>query len=117
MPIRATASAKNLRDQLKRSKTELSNKTSNADNVHTTTDGASRANTLDPATRNSLSRSGSLLRTVSGGGGSLRRVKSFQRKGKDLQNSLPDLSMDVTLLIVRRCVKEIRERGKWTVIL
>ncbi|KAG0006224.1 hypothetical protein BGZ79_006918 [Entomortierella chlamydospora] len=99
MPIRPTSSAKNLRDQFKGS-----NIGANMSSIDSPTSGISRSKTLEPAIRHSKS---GLLRTSSGGG-SLRRVKSFQKKGKDSLAATLDLSMEVTLVIVKRCVKEIR---------
>ncbi|KAF9108515.1 hypothetical protein BGX27_008321 [Mortierella sp. AM989] len=102
--------SKNIRDQFKGTNNG-NNKSFSGASVHTSWSGVSRSKTLDPAARHSISQKGSLLRSSSGGS-NLRRAKSMQKKPKDHQTALPDLSMEVTLLIVKRCVKEIRERGK-----
>ncbi|GJJ75707.1 hypothetical protein EMPS_08065 [Entomortierella parvispora] len=44
--------------------------------------------------------------------GNLSRAKSVQKKNN--HDALPELSMEMTLVIVKRCVKEIRERGLTT---
>ncbi|KAF9940789.1 hypothetical protein BGZ67_006806 [Mortierella alpina] len=97
---------------------------SSGSSIVTATSGISHARTLDPTAMNSassiLSRQGTILRTSSGG--QLRRSKSMQKKtliskvfaDESGNDSLPDLSMEMTLLIVKRCIKEIRERGLTT---
>ncbi|KAF9952924.1 hypothetical protein BGZ72_005809 [Mortierella alpina] len=130
MSLRLVSSAKNLREQFKgtsSSHSSHSNQTltmSSGSSIFTASSGISHARTLDPAAMNSassiLSRQGTILRTSSGG--QLRRSKSMQKKtliskvfADDSGNdSLPDLSMEMTLLIVKRCIKEIRERGLTT---
>lgn len=39
--------------------------------------------------------------------------KVFAEAETEQNMAMPDLSMEMTLLIVKRCVKEIRERGKF----
>ena len=39
--------------------------------------------------------------------------KVFAESETENNMVMPDLSMEMTLLIVKRCVKEIRERGKF----
>jgi hypothetical protein len=41
--------------------------------------------------------------------------KVFADEQANSHDSLPDLSMEMTHLIVKRCVKEIRERGKFNI--
>ncbi|KAI7822411.1 hypothetical protein BC939DRAFT_183563 [Gamsiella multidivaricata] len=126
MSIRLVSSAKSLREQFKgpASSGSTSNNimTSSGISVYTASSSISRAKTLEPSAITSLSRQGSLLRSTSNG--NLRRSKSTQKKGliskvfadeaADPHDALPDLSMEMTLLIVKRCVKEIRERGLTT---
>lgn len=61
-----------------------------------------------------LSRQGTLLRAQSNG--NLRQAKSIQKKSNMGRGDspMPDLSMEVTRVIVKRCIKEIRERGLTT---
>jgi len=108
MSLRLVSSAKNLRDQFK----------GNSNNP-TDSSGAS-VTTATGGSKSILSRQGGTLHS-SASNGNLRRSKSTQKKTliakvftdeSEQQQSMADLSMDLTLLIVRRCVHEIRERGK-----
>ncbi|KAG0301422.1 hypothetical protein BGZ98_008371 [Dissophora globulifera] len=123
MSVRLVSSAKNLREQFKSPSNSASSNsspmTSSGSSVYTASSGISRSKTLEPTTSSaSLSRQGSFMHSSSGG---LLRAKSMQKKGLmskvfadeavDPHDALPDLSMEVTLLIVKRCAKEIRERG------
>ncbi|KAF9196877.1 hypothetical protein BGZ50_005952 [Haplosporangium sp. Z 11] len=126
MSVRLVSSAKNLREQFKNANNNNNNNnnlmTSSGASVYTTSSGISLTRTLDPKNDSSISRQGSLLRTSSNG--NLRRAKSAQKKGlmskvfaddeSDSHASMPDLSMEMTLLIVKRSIKEIRERGLTT---
>ncbi|KAF9290503.1 hypothetical protein BGZ68_006877 [Mortierella alpina] len=130
MSLRLVSSAKNLREQFmgtSSSNSSHSNQSltmSSGSSIFTASSGISHARTLDPASMNSassiLSRQGTILRSSSGA--QLRRSKSMQKKtliskvfADDSGNdALPDLSMEMTLLIVKRCIKEIRERGLTT---
>lgn len=114
--VRLVSSAKNLREQFK--SPTSSSITMGSNNTHN--GSISRSQTLGPpANGSSLSRRGTLLRTSSSG--NLNRTKSIPKKSiiskvfadeeSKEQETLPDLSMDMTYLIVKRCVKEIRERG------
>ncbi|KAG0048351.1 hypothetical protein BGZ83_006676 [Gryganskiella cystojenkinii] len=129
MSLRLVSSARNLREQFKSPTSPTANNGNNqiqssGASVHTNSSGISRAQTLEPSST-SLSRQGSLLRSTSNG--NLRRAKSMQKKPTTLMskvfadesnqghtNELQDLSMEMTLLVVKRCVKEIRERGLTT---
>ncbi|KAG0257341.1 hypothetical protein BG011_004015 [Mortierella polycephala] len=123
MSVRLVSSAKNLREQFKNTNNNNSNlMASSGASIYTTSSGISVTRNLDPRSDSSVSRQGSLLRSSSNG--NLRRVKSAQKKGlmskvfaddeSDSHTSMPDLSMEMTLLIVKRCIKEIRERGLTT---
>ncbi|KAF9161103.1 hypothetical protein DFQ26_004888 [Actinomortierella ambigua] len=119
MSIRLVSSAKNLREQF-RGQSSSSLVPSGA-SVYSTNSTASHARTVDtsmrpfnqPASMHQMSRAGSH--------GPLRRSKSQKKTimakvlgdGVD-SDAIPDLSMEMTLLIVRRCVKEIRARGLTT---
>ncbi|KAG0006105.1 hypothetical protein BGZ65_009319 [Modicella reniformis] len=123
MSLRLVSSAKNLRDQFK-----------STNNIHAVltsgTSPASNGTGVDaahgmPSSNSILPRQGSILRS-STSHSALRRAKSPSKKTtlkskvftdeSGQQNALPDLSMDVTLVIVKRCVKEIRERGKFPLV-
>ncbi|KAF9956543.1 hypothetical protein BGZ72_002677, partial [Mortierella alpina] len=123
MSVRLVSSAKNLREQFKGPNTSSNNlvASSNA-SIYTASSGVTRAGNLEPPNGSPVSRQGSLLRSTSNG--TLRRTRSIQqRKGimskvfaddePSPHSALPDLSMEMTLLIVKRCIKEIRERGKY----
>ncbi|KFH72897.1 hypothetical protein MVEG_00122 [Podila verticillata NRRL 6337] len=123
--LRLVSSAKNLRSQFKGISNGNSNNlnTSSSASIYTTGSSVSQSRSLDPSASvpGSLSRQGSLLRSTSSG--NLRRSKSVQKKTLIAkvfadeaapQDSHPDLSMEMTLLVVKRCVKEIRERGLTT---
>ncbi|KAG0274697.1 hypothetical protein BGZ95_009552 [Linnemannia exigua] len=124
MSLRLVSSARNLRDQFKggnSSQTANSNNlatASSGSSIFTANSGISNTKTLDPSGMTSagsiLSRQGTLLRAQSNG--NLRRNKSLQKKshlgrGDPHHSPMPDLSMEVTRVIVKRCIKEIRERG------
>ncbi|CAO3570759.1 unnamed protein product [Mortierella alpina] len=126
MSVRLVSSAKNLREQFKGPNTSSSSSTlvasSNA-SIYTASSGVTRTGNLEPPNGSPVSRQGSLLRSTSNG--TLRRTRSIQqRKGimskvfaddePSPHSALPDLSMEMTLLIVKRCIKEIRERGLTT---
>ncbi|KAG0345345.1 hypothetical protein BG004_003779 [Podila humilis] len=90
--------------------------------VYTAGSSLSQSQSLEPTTPSgALSRHGSLFRSSSNG--TLRRSKSVQKKTliskvfadeSEQHDMHPDLSMEMTLLVVKRCVKEIRERGLTT---
>lgn len=120
--IRLVSSAKNLRSQFKGISNGSSNNlnSSSSASIYTAGSSVSQSRSLDPSASGSgsLSRQGGLLRSTSNG--DLRRSKSIQKKTLIAkvfadepapQESHPDLSMEMTLLVVKRCVKEIRERG------
>lgn len=120
--LRLVSSAKNLRSQFKGINNVSSNNLNSSSNasIYTTGSSVSQSRSLDPSASvpGSLSRHGTLLRSTSNG--NLRRSKSAQKKTLIAkvfadeaapQVSHPDLSMEMTLLVVKRCVKEIRERG------
>ncbi|KAG0279751.1 hypothetical protein BGZ96_001821 [Linnemannia gamsii] len=127
MSVRLVSSAKNLRESFKtQAGTSTNLPSSSGISIFTATSDMSQTRPLDPTSpysgsNPSLSRQGSLLRSSSNG--NLRRAKSIQKKGlmskvfaeaEAGQNmAMPDLSMEMTLLVVKRCVKEIRERGKF----
>ncbi|KAF9937248.1 hypothetical protein BGZ65_001654, partial [Modicella reniformis] len=122
MSIRLVSSAKNLRDQFKNAGTSSNVALgSSVASIHTNS-SISRSQTLGPPANVALSRRGTLLRTTSTG--ALRPSKSQKKGGlmskvfadevSNSHDSLPDLSMEMTHLIVKRCVKEIRERGLTT---
>jgi len=46
--------------------------------------------------------------------GNVNRTRSVQKKNS--HDALPELSMEMTLVIVKRCVKEIRERGMFPLL-
>ncbi|KAG0260902.1 hypothetical protein BG011_001556 [Mortierella polycephala] len=126
MSLRLVSSAKNLRDQFKgnsnnsNNSNTTSNNTSNSHNamssgssIFTAASGISHAKTMDVARMNSansiLSRPGTVLRATSNG--NLRRTKSAHKKkliakvfadDSGHNDALPDLSMEMTLLIVKR---------------
>ncbi|KAF8939208.1 hypothetical protein BGZ58_010382 [Dissophora ornata] len=114
MSIRLVSSAKNLREQFR---TPSNSTGSNVANPMSSSGASASTSPNGP----SLSRQGSLMRSSSSG---LLRSKSMQKRSLmakvfadevlDPHNALPDLSMEMTLLIVKRCVKEIRERGLTT---
>ncbi|KAG9069082.1 hypothetical protein KI688_009975 [Linnemannia hyalina] len=115
MSLRLVSSARNLRDQFKggNSQQQTSNLTaSSGSSVFTTSSGISNTKTLDPSGMTSggsmLSRQGTLLRAQSNG--NLRQTKSVQKKTNMSKSDspMPDLSMEVTRVIVKRCIKEIR---------
>ncbi|KAF9435423.1 hypothetical protein BGZ76_006328 [Entomortierella beljakovae] len=106
MSLRSTNSAKNLREQFMRTNSE--NVRTNSYNGDIINHGVTRSKTIESPARQPVSRKGSLLRSSSGGS-NVRRAKSIQKKTND-----PDISMEVALLITKRCVKEIRERGLTT---
>ncbi|KAG0342225.1 hypothetical protein BG000_006144 [Podila horticola] len=123
--IRLVSSAKNLRSQFKGISNGSSNNlnSSSSASIYTAGSSVSQSRSLDPSASGSgsLSRQGGLLRSTSNG--DLRRSKSIQKKTLIAkvfadepapQESHPDLSMEMTLLVVKRCVKEIRERGLTT---
>ncbi|KAF9132737.1 hypothetical protein BGW39_011441 [Mortierella sp. 14UC] len=121
MSLRLASSARNLRDQFKGGNAQQTNLTaSSGSSIFTASSGISHTKTLDPSGSNSggsiLSRQGTLLRAQSNG--NLRSNKSLQKKSHlgrgDPQAPMPDLSMEVTRVIVKRCIKEIRERGLTT---
>ncbi|KAG0279093.1 hypothetical protein BGZ95_002279 [Linnemannia exigua] len=132
MSVRLVSSAKNLRESFKNSSGTSNNSSSSgssSSNTFSTSSGisiftassdvshqAARAS-LEPtspfsgtSSNPSLSRRGSLLRSSSNG--NLRRAKSIQKKGlmskvfaeAETENNMamPDLSMEMTLLIVKR---------------
>ncbi|KAF9355920.1 hypothetical protein BGX34_010182 [Mortierella sp. NVP85] len=114
MSVRLVSSAKNLREQFK--PTGSASGLSQSSPLST---GISRSQTLGPPSNQTLSRKNTLLRTSSSG--NLRRSKStkkglmskvFADEQANSHDSMPDMSMEMTHLIVKRCVKEIRERGK-----
>ncbi|KAF9932107.1 hypothetical protein FBU30_008921 [Linnemannia zychae] len=135
MSVRLVSSARNLRESFKNPQmangTSSTIPTSSGISVYTaTSDVSQQSRSLDPmspmsgtGSNPSLSRQGSILRSSSSNS-NLRRAKSIQKKGliskvfseaETEQNmAMPDLSMEMTLLIVKRCVKEIRERGLTT---
>ncbi|KAF9903301.1 hypothetical protein EC991_003993 [Linnemannia zychae] len=115
MSLRLVSSARNLRDQFKGGNSQpIHLTTSSGSSIFTASSGISNTKTLDPSGMNSggsvLSRQGTLLRAQSNG--NLRRNKSLQKKSHlgraDSQAPMPDLSMEVTRVIVKRCIKEIR---------
>jgi hypothetical protein len=121
MSLRLVSSARNLRDQFKggnNSQQQTGNSTtSSGSSIFTNASNVSNIKTLDPSGVPSggsiLSRQGTLLRAQSNG--NLRRAKSIQKKSNMGRgdSSMPDLSMEVTRVIVKRCIKEIRERGRY----
>ncbi|KAF9349022.1 hypothetical protein BGX34_002104 [Mortierella sp. NVP85] len=111
MSLRLVSSAKNLREQFKSNGITSTLAASNASS-------AAGSPTLDTGLHSpSLpSRQGTILRTSSSHG-ALRRAKSPPKRTfiskvftdeTGQSDALPDLSMEMTLVIVRRCVKEIR---------
>ncbi|KAG0336495.1 hypothetical protein BG000_006521 [Podila horticola] len=116
MSIRLVSSARNLREQFKgNGGTNLT--ASSGASIFTSASGISNAKTIDQsgASPSLLSRQGSLLRSTSNG--NLRRSKSQQKKNliakvfaddNGHHDGTPDLSMEMTLVIVKRCIKEIR---------
>ncbi|KAF9973419.1 hypothetical protein BGZ73_003336 [Actinomortierella ambigua] len=116
MSIRLVSSAKNLREQF-RGQSSSSLVPSGA-SIYSTNSSASHARTVDASGR-SFSQANQMSRA--GSHGPLRRSKSQKKTimskvlgdGVD-SDAMPDLSMEMTLLIVRRCVKEIRARGLTT---
>ncbi|KAG0338192.1 hypothetical protein BG004_007315 [Podila humilis] len=120
MSIRLVSSARNLREQFKgNGGTNLT--ASSGASIFTTNSGLNNPRTADPSSASVISRQDTLLRSTSSG--NLRRSKSQQKKNllskvfTDEANANyegVDLSMELTLLIVKRCVKEIRERGLTT---
>ncbi|KAG0316948.1 hypothetical protein BGZ97_006119 [Linnemannia gamsii] len=116
MSLRLVSSARNLRDQFKggnNSQQQTGNSTtSSGSSIFTNASNVSNIKTLDPSGVPSggsiLSRQGTLLRAQSNG--NLRRAKSIQKKSNMGRgdSSMPDLSMEVTRVIVKRCIKEIR---------
>ncbi|KAF9580346.1 hypothetical protein BGW38_003048 [Lunasporangiospora selenospora] len=93
---------------------------SSAASIYSTTSGVGANKSLEPPAP-STSRRGSLNRSNSNG--NVRRAKSTPKKtiiakvfsdDTDQEDYVPDLSMETTLLIVKRCIKEIRERGLTT---
>ncbi|KAF9085613.1 hypothetical protein BGX23_009515 [Mortierella sp. AD031] len=131
MSVRLVSSAKNLRESFKNQSGSSSSNPPSASSgasVFTATSDISQTRSLEPATSSitvsnpSASRQGSLLRSTSNG--NLRRAKSIQKKGlmskvfaeaeTESNTAMPELTMEMTLLVVKRCVKEIRERGKFS---
>ncbi|KAF9925317.1 hypothetical protein BGZ67_008729 [Mortierella alpina] len=123
--VRHFSSAKNLQEQYKGSSTSSCTlvASSNA-STYTASTCSTRVGNLEPPNGSPLSRQGSLFRSTSNG--TLRRTRSIQqRKGimskvfaddeSSSHSALPELSMEMTLLIVKRCIKEIRERGKYII--
>ncbi|GJJ70294.1 hypothetical protein EMPS_02643 [Entomortierella parvispora] len=119
--LRLVSSARNLREQFNRPTSPVAGTSSNLvqSSGASVSSGVSQSRTLEPTS--SLSRQGSLPRSTSSG--NLRRTKSMQKKtliskvfadDSSNNNELQDLSMEMTLLVVKRCVKEIRERGLTT---
>ncbi|KAF9288016.1 hypothetical protein BGZ68_000913 [Mortierella alpina] len=118
MSVRHISSAKNLREHFKSpNASSVTLVASSNASVYTTASGATRAGNLEPPNGSPVSRQGTLLRSTSNG--TLRRSRSIQqRKGimskvfaddeSSPHSALPDLSMEMTLLIVKRCIKEIR---------
>ncbi|KAK3829335.1 MAG: hypothetical protein J3Q66DRAFT_28293 [Benniella sp.] len=117
MSLRLVSSAKNLREQFKTNGITSTLAASNASS-------ATGSPTLDTGLHSpSLpSRQGTILRSSSSHG-ALRRAKSPPKRTfiskvftdeTEQSDALPDLSMEMTLVIVKRCVKEIRERGLTT---
>ncbi|KAG0363336.1 hypothetical protein BGZ54_008193 [Gamsiella multidivaricata] len=127
MSLRLVSSAKNLRDQFKGGSNSNNTLTASSGlSITTANSGKSNAKTLDSnglhSNISSLSRQGTLLRSSSSNG-NLRHGKGAQKKTliskvfadeSGQHEPLSDLSMEMTLLIVKRCVKEIRERGLTT---
>lgn len=120
--LRLVSSAKSLRSQFKGISNGSSNNlnSSSSASIYTAGSSVSQSRSLDPSASvpGSVSRQGSLQQSTSNG--NLRRSKSVQKKTLIAkvfadeaapQESRPDLSMEMTLLVVKRCVKEIRERG------
>ncbi|KAF8929205.1 hypothetical protein BGZ47_001201 [Haplosporangium gracile] len=113
MSVRLVSSAKNLRESFKNQAGSFTNPpASSGVSIFTATSDMSQSRSLDPtspysASNPSLSRRGSLLRSSSNG--NLRRAKSIQKKGliskvfaeSETENNMamPDLSMEMTLLI------------------
>ncbi|KAF9186138.1 hypothetical protein BGZ50_002631 [Haplosporangium sp. Z 11] len=119
MSLRLVSSAKNLRGQFKGSSNSSNNNNnghntmSSGSSIFTATSGISHAKTMDTAGMNSansiLSRPGTVLRATSSG--NLRRTKSTHKNkliakvfadDSGHNDTLPDLSMEMTLLIVKR---------------
>ncbi|KAF9116098.1 hypothetical protein BGX27_004896 [Mortierella sp. AM989] len=120
MSLRLVSSARNLREQFK------GNSSSNLTTSSGSSIATANSKTLDSNGTSSgnsvLTRQGTLLRSSSSHG-NLRSSKSTQKKtliakvfadDSGHNEPLPDLSMEMTLLVVKRCVKEIRERGLTT---
>ncbi|KAK3820838.1 MAG: hypothetical protein JOS17DRAFT_793648 [Linnemannia elongata] len=113
MSVRLVSSAKNLRESFKNQAGSSTNlPASSGISIFTATSDMSQTRSLDPTSpysgsNPSLSRQGSLLRSSSNG--NLRRAKSVQKKGlmskvfaeAETENNMvmPDLSMEMTLLI------------------
>lgn len=118
MSLRLVSSARNLRDQFKggnSSQHQTGNPSTSSSSIFTNSSNISNVKTLDPSGMASgssiLSRQGTILRAQSNG--NLRQAKSVQKKSNmgRVDSPMPDLSMEVTRVIVKRCIKEIRERG------
>ncbi|KAF9581696.1 hypothetical protein BGW38_001192, partial [Lunasporangiospora selenospora] len=118
MSLRLVSSARNLREQFKGTPASSVSSASASSNLS----ASSTSSIFDPSSPSQsgssmLSRQNSLLRSTSNG--NLRRSKSQKKNiiakvftdDSGYQAAPPDLSMEMTLLIVKRCVKEIRERG------
>ncbi|KAF9929178.1 hypothetical protein FBU30_001791 [Linnemannia zychae] len=114
MSLRLVNSAKNLRDQFIGGNSSSSHTASSSSSIFTNSSIAN-SKTQDSSglasSSSILSRQGTLLRAQSSG--NLRRKKSIQKKsglsrGGDQHSPMPDLSMEVTRVIVKRCIQEIR---------
>ncbi|KAF9175569.1 hypothetical protein BGX21_011460 [Mortierella sp. AD011] len=125
MSLRLVSSARNLREQFKGNSSSNLLATSGSSSP-TATSGKSNSKALDSNGVNSVhsapSRQGTTLRS-SKSHGNLRSAKSTQKKtiiakvfadDSEHNEQLPELSMEMTLVVVKRCVREIRERGLTT---
>ena len=117
MSLRLVSSARSLRDQFKSSSGGCSNNNllaSSGNSVFTNSSGISQSRTADPFSSGTsiLSRQETLMRSSSNG--NVNRTRSVQKKNS--HDALPELSMEMTLVIVNRCVKEIRERGMFPLL-
>lgn len=113
MSIRLVSSARNLREQFKgNGGTNLT--ASSGASIFTSASGISNAKTMDPSNPSPslLSRQGTLLRRSKSQQKRKLIAKVFTDDNNGHHDGTPDLSMEMTLVIVKRCIKEIRERGK-----
>ncbi|KAI1318431.1 hypothetical protein EDD11_006515 [Mortierella claussenii] len=127
MSLRLVSSAKNLREQFRgnsqQSSSNLLPAASSGNSILTSNSNKSNVKTMDSqgmsSGQSAISRQGSMLRTFSNG--TMRRSKSMQKKtliakvfadDSEHHDNLSELSMEMTLVVVKRCIKEIRERGK-----